>query len=69
MHMTLDEYRVFKAWWINTDRKGVYTFAFPRIDDNTGETVEYQFVPNADISVNNTSAINLEITMQWQEVT
>jgi hypothetical protein len=67
MHMTLDQYRVFKAWWENTDRKGVYTFTYPRINDNTGELVEYQFVSDSRISIQNTSAFNIEVSMQWME--
>ena len=69
MHMTLPEYRVFRAWWKNTCRKGVYTFAYPRVDDNTGELVEYQFEPDASPSVLNTSGDNLEVTMRWLEAT
>jgi hypothetical protein len=67
MHMTLEEYRVFDAWWENTDRKGVYAFAYPKINDNTGETAEYEFAPGSAIGVKNTSALNLEISMSWQE--
>jgi hypothetical protein len=69
MHMTLEEYRVFDAWWNNTDRKGVYTFAYPKINDNTGEQVEYQFTPESNIGVKNTSALNIEVSMNWQEAT
>jgi hypothetical protein len=68
MHMTLDEYRVFSAWWNNTDRRGVYTFAYPKINDNTGEQIEYQFAPEAKIGIKNPSALNVEISMRWLEV-
>jgi hypothetical protein len=67
MHMTLDEYRVFDNWWRNTDRKGVYTFSYPKINDDTGEQVEYQFVPNTGLGIRNTSALNVEVSMNWQE--
>jgi hypothetical protein len=68
MYMTLEEYRVFDTWWNNTDRKGVYTFAYPKINDNSGEQVEYQFVPGSGIRIKNTSALNLEVSMSWQEI-
>jgi hypothetical protein len=69
MHMTLPEYRVFNNWWRNSCRKGVYTFAYPKINDNTGVLAEYQFCSNSRLSVKNTSGDNLEISMQWVEVT
>jgi hypothetical protein len=69
MHMTLEEYRVFDIWWNNTDRRGVYTFAYPKINDITGEQVEYQFVPESAIGIKNTSALNVEVSMNWQEAT
>jgi hypothetical protein len=68
MHMSLDEYRVFDVWWNNTDRRGVYTFSYPKINDNTGEQVEYQFAPGSSLGIKNTSALNVEISMSWQEV-
>lgn len=67
MHMTLDEYRVWKTWWTSVCRKGVHTFAYPKINDNTGILVEYQFEPDSRPSVRNTAALNLEITMNWLE--
>jgi hypothetical protein len=67
MHMTLPEYRVFDLWWKNVCRKGLYTFAYPKINDNTGLFVEYQFAPDSNPSVKNTSGDNLEITMSWME--
>jgi hypothetical protein len=67
MHMTLDEYRVFDVWWKTVCRRGAYTFAYPKINDDTGILVEYQFAPESSIGVSNTSALNLEITMSWME--
>jgi hypothetical protein len=69
MHMTLPEYRIFDNWWKNVCRKGVYTFAYPKINDNTGVFVEYQFAPDTGIGIKNTSADNLEISMSWMEAT
>jgi hypothetical protein len=68
MHMTLEEYRVFNNWWINSCRKGFYSFAFPKINDNTGTLVEYRFSHDSRPRVQNTSALNLEISMNWMEV-
>jgi len=69
MHMTLPEYRVFDNWWKNVCRKGVYTFEFPKINDNAGVMVEYQFSPESKPSVQNTSGDNLEVSMHWMEAT
>jgi hypothetical protein len=67
MHMTLPQYRVFMAWWKDTDRKGVYSFQYPKINDNTGELVEYEFADGSNPQIINTSGDNLEIAMQWTE--
>jgi hypothetical protein len=67
MHMTLPEYRIFMSWWRNTCRKGVYTFAYPKIDDNTGVLKEYQFDPQSSPAIKNTSGDNLEVSMNWLE--
>jgi len=67
MHMTLEEYRVFRYWYENVCRKGAYTFTYPVINDNSGLLVEYQFAPDSSIGIKNTSALNLELTMSWME--
>jgi hypothetical protein len=68
MYMPLEEYRVFDDWWRYTDRKGVYTFAYPKINNNTGEQAEYQFIPGAKLGVKNIAALHMEVSMAWQEV-
>jgi hypothetical protein len=68
MHMTLPEYRVFNVWWKTVCRKGVYTFGYPKINDNTEVIVEYQF-SDTKPNISNTSGDNLEITMRWMEAT
>lgn len=68
MHMTLAEYKVFVNWWGNSCRKGFYSFAYPKINDNTGTLAEYRFSPDSRPSVQNTSALNLEVSMSWMEV-
>ncbi len=67
MHMTLPEYRAFDEWWKTECRRGVHTFAYPKINDNTGKIKEYQFAPDTKPNIKNTSGNNLEITMQWLE--
>jgi len=67
MHMTLPEYRAFDIWWRTVCRKGVHSFAYPKINDNTGVLAEYRFAPEAKIEISNTSGDNLEITMTWTE--
>jgi hypothetical protein len=67
MHMTLPEYRIFRAWWVNTNRKGFYSFAYPRLNDTTGDLVAYEFAPDTNPSIQNTSGDNLEISMHWME--
>jgi len=69
MHMTLEEYRIFNRWWVNVCRRGFFSFGFPKIDDDTGEIMEYKFDPKSKIGKKNTSANNLEITMVWLEAT
>jgi len=69
MHMTLPEYRVFDTWWRSVCRRGIYSFAYPKINDNTGVLVEYQFAPDSKIEKANTSGDNLEIKMNWMEAT
>ena len=39
--MTLEEYLVFNNWWKNINRRGFYSFAYPRINDKTGTLEEY----------------------------
>jgi len=69
MHMTLPEYLVLMNWWKNVCRKGFYTFAYPKIDDNTKVMAEYQFAPDTKPKIQNTSGDNLEIAMNWMEAT
>ncbi len=40
----LTEWHLFKAWYRTTLKSGVETFAYPIIDDNTGEMAEYRIV-------------------------
>ncbi len=66
MHMTLDEYRLFDTWFRLNCRKGFYTFAYPKVNDNSGTLVEYRFVPTSSFGIVNTSGDNLEISMEWE---
>jgi hypothetical protein len=67
MQMTLEEYRYFIYWYEEIDRRGVYTFAYPKIDDNSGELVEYAFAENSEMNVNNISGDIVEVKMAWRK--
>jgi hypothetical protein len=67
MHMTLPEYREFELWFEYDCRKGLFPFAYPKINDNTGVLKAYQFAPDSEIGTNNTSGDNLEVSMAWME--
>jgi len=67
MHMTLNEKRIFEDWFARVCREGLYAFAYPRVDDNTGDLKAYQFDPQADPSWKNTGANNMEVSMVWME--
>jgi hypothetical protein len=68
LRMYLDEYRVFENWYINTTRKGALSFAFPKVNDNSGVIAEYRFAPGSNISVSNPGALILTVNMEWLEV-
>jgi hypothetical protein len=65
MNMTLDEYRIFENWYNNTCRRGVFSFLFPKINDNTDDLAEYRIVSALEIS--NISGDILEISMGWEQ--
>jgi hypothetical protein len=67
MNIPLNEYRILENWYINSTRKGVFSFAFPKINDNTGAIVEYRFAPGSKISVSNPGALIVNIKMEWLE--
>jgi hypothetical protein len=67
LRMYLNEYRLFETWYNNTTRKGVLSFGFPKINDNTGVIAEYRFVPGSKISVSNPGALILDVNMEWVE--
>jgi hypothetical protein len=66
--MYLNEYRLFENWYINTARKGVLSFGFPKLNDNSLILTEYRFVPGSKISVSNPGGLVVEVTMEWIEV-
>jgi hypothetical protein len=68
MNMKLEEYLVFRNWFNNALRRGVFSFAFPQIDNNTGTIKEYRFAPDANISIKNPSGDIIELSMQWEEL-
>jgi hypothetical protein len=68
MRIPLGEYRILEDWYINTTRKGVFSFGFPKINDNTGEITEYRFAPESRIVVSNPGGLIVEVSMEWVEV-
>jgi hypothetical protein len=67
MNLPLAEYRILESWYVNTTRKGVFSFGFPKINDAAGAMVEYRFVPGSKIAVSNPGALILNIRMEWIE--
>jgi hypothetical protein len=67
MRMTLPEYRALITWFETIDRKGVHTFAYPKIDDNTGVLAEYAFAEGTGMDINNISGDIVEIKMSWRK--
>jgi hypothetical protein len=67
LRMSLDEYRVFEDWYINTTRKGALSFAFPKINDDSGEAAEYRFAPGSKIAVSSPGGLAVTVSMEWAE--
>jgi hypothetical protein len=68
MNIPLEEYRILESWYIGVTRKGVFSFGFPKINDNSEVITEYRFVPGSGISVSNPGALILNVRMEWLEV-
>jgi hypothetical protein len=68
IRMYLGEYRILEDWYVNTTRKGVLSFGFPKLNDNSGVITEYRFAPNSTISVSNPGALVVEVSMEWLEI-
>jgi hypothetical protein len=67
MRIPLEEYRIFEDWYIAVTRKGVFSFGFPKINDNSGVITEYRFNPGSSLSVSNPGGLILEVSMEWLE--
>ena len=68
MLFSLEEFRRFRDWFDVACMRGAISFAFPRIDDNTGDMVEYRFVPNTSYSWSNETGRLVKVSMQWETV-
>jgi hypothetical protein len=68
MRIYLNEYRIFESWYINTTRKGVLSFGFPKLNDNSGIIAEYRFNPGSALSISNPGALVIDVGMEWLEV-
>jgi hypothetical protein len=65
--MYLEEYQLFENWYTYTTRKGVLTFGFPKVNDNSGNIREYRFTPGSRLSVSNPGGLVVDVSMQWEE--
>jgi hypothetical protein len=68
IRMYLAEYRIFEDWYINTTRKGVVSFRFPKITDTTGAMKEYRFRPGSSISLSSPGGLVVDVRMELYEV-
>jgi hypothetical protein len=68
MRMYLEEYRIFEEWYINTVRKGVLSFGFPKLNDNSATIKEYRFNPGSTLSLSNPGGLFVDISMECLEV-
>jgi hypothetical protein len=67
MRIPLEEYRILEYWYVNTTRKGVFSFGFPKVNDNSGVLTEYRFNPGSALSVSNPGGLILDVSMEWVE--
>jgi hypothetical protein len=67
MRIPLEEYRILEDWYITVTRKGVFSFRFPKINDNSGVITEYRFNPGSSLSVSNPGGLILDVSMEWLE--
>lgn len=69
MRFSMTEYEYFIDWYNKTTLKGVYAFAFPKIDSlDKGVMGVYRFTSDGLPSYNNNSGILIDVSMKWEEV-
>jgi hypothetical protein len=68
IRMYLAEYRIFENWYINVTRKGLLSFAFPKINDNSNIIKEYRFVPGSAPAISTPGGLVVDVRMEWLEV-
>ena len=68
IHFSLDEYNIFRQWYINQCKYGANSFLFPCIDSNSGEDKEYRFALGGNPRYTNPSGVIIECSMTWEEV-
>lgn len=68
LHMTKDEYYIFKYWYNNNCRRGTLSFALPQIDGGVdAQEVEYQFSKES-IKVSNPGGDVIKLSFSLEEV-
>jgi len=69
MRMSESEYQYFHSWYVNTTKKGVYSFYFPVIDAENKTTYKtYRFAEGGAPKYSNPSGIMIDVSMEWEEV-
>jgi hypothetical protein len=66
--MYLEEYRIFENWYTAVTRKGVLSFGFPKINDNSEIIKEYRFVPGSAPAVSSPGGLIVDVSMEWLEI-
>lgn len=69
MRISLEQYQDFHNWYVNTTKKGVYSFKFPQIDlGNPDVYAEYRFASGGAPKYSNNSGLMIDVSMVWEEV-
>lgn len=65
---TLQDKRIFETWFEEYLYHGALSFTHPKIDDTTGQMVEYAFKEGTSISWTNVSGHITQASMTWEEM-
>ena len=68
MRFTPTEYNTFTQWYNDVCKRGVFSFAFPKIDKTSQGDAEYRFAKGGQPSYSNLSGNMIECSMTWEEV-
>ena len=68
MRFTLSEYELFRTWYEEDIKCGMYSFLFPKIDSSTKPLTEYRISQSGTPKYQNISGDIIECGMVWEEV-